>query len=262
MSEVSGVGYRQRSTEDLLDEVAHDAKLVGPKEHMHSGATQPSAAKAWSGRHDKNLAGDAKHIGEKGAVQGGELALDKALEHGSILGGAAAAGPLVAAGSLWQLKFLLQEGWLKPNMEGDRIRAAQTNDALNVGVARALDAPPGFKGHVAASRPGVETGAAKVTEALKGKEAGMVPVLQARADEGFVAMEKLMADTKNVPAEAKNKARLDGIAKLNERAKTDVAFGLGVQLYAWSEVQGASTVSMVSADVHARAVPRPVHTRG
>ena len=151
---------------------------------------------------------------------------------------------------------------MKPNLKKNHIHAAQTNDALNVGVARALDAPPGFKGHVAATRPGVETGAAKVTAALKGTEAGMVPVLQARADEGFVAMEKLMADTKNLPAQAKNEAREDGIAKLNERAKTDVAFGLGVQLYAWSEVQGASTVSTVAADVHARNVPRPVHTRG
>lgn len=164
MSDVSSVGYRQRSTEDLLDEVAHDANLVGKKEHVHSGATQQSAAKAWSGRHDRNLAGDAKHVGEKGAVQGAELALDHALEHGKMIGGAAAAGPLVAAGSVWQLKFLLEEGWLKPNLEGDRMRAAQTNDALNVGVAHALDAPSGFKSHVAATRPGVEKGAGNSTD--------------------------------------------------------------------------------------------------
>jgi hypothetical protein len=262
MSGVSGVSDRQRSTEQMMDEVAHDARLVGSKEHVHSGGTQESAAKAWSSRHDKALASDGKAVAKEGAVAAFEELFGEALEHGYVAGGAAAAGPLVAFGSLMQWRFLVEEGWLKPHLEGDHVRELQTNDALNVGVADALALPPAFKKSVHDARPGVEKGAEKVRIALAGKDAAMVPVLQARADEGYLAAQRLASDVASLPPDQRKKAIEDGMKKLVERGSHDVAFGLGLHLFTWSQAQDAATRAKVDADVHARVAPRPFHTQG
>lgn len=260
MSDVSGVS-RNRRTEEMMDDLAHDAGIAPGGEHVHSGALQESAAHAWATRHDKALP-DAKTIAKEGAAKAVEHATEHALEHGWIAGGGAAAASMVIAGSALTLKFLIEEAWLKPHLEGDHMRELQANDALNVGVADTLAMPPGFRASVRGDRPGVEKGAEKVRVALQGRDAAMVPVLQARADEGFLAMKLVFADASHLPQEQREKAIAAGLATLQDRAAHDVAFGLGMKLFVWSESQDGATRTKIDQDVESRVAPRPFYTQG
>lgn len=266
MSGVSWATERRRSTEDMMDDVAHDASLVGQDEHVHGNALARSSDKMWTERHAPK-AEDAKAIGKELAIEaishGIEIGVEHAAEDAALaVFGGAAAGIAAAAAPVLALHFFVEEFWVKPHVEGDQLRAAQANDALNVGVADTLAMPDGFKAQVRSERPHVETGAAKVRAALNGKDAAMVPELQARADEGFLVAEKLAADVAHLPPAQRAAALEAGLKKLVEKSAHDIAFGLGVKMFAWSQGEDDASRKQIASDVHARVAPRPFHAAG
>ena len=257
-------GVSRRSTEDLMDTLAHDAGVLKDDEHVRSGAMAQSGSSAWTSRRD-GQGHDAIHHGvEDGLLHAAEHYAPHLLAHaGYAVAGGVAGSVLVVAGPVLQLHGLLNEGWLKPNLKGDEVRAKQTIDAINVAVVRMLNAPTEFGDSIVAQRPAGETGAKIMLGTLRGKDAAMIPVLQARSDEGFLAAEKAFGDAKASKSTNPGEAALAQLtAKYKDRMEHDVAFGLGVKLFAWSHAQGAATATTVDKAVHERNLPNPTPLAG
>lgn len=257
-------GVSRRSTEDLMDTLAHDAGVLKDDEHVRSGAMVQNGAGAWTSRREDQGHAAIHHGVEDGALHAAEHFAPHALEHlGYAVAGGVVGGVLVVAGPVLQLHGLMTEGWLKPNLKGDEVRAKQTNDAMNVAVARALDAPPAFGDSIVRERPGVEKGTNTMLTTLEGKDAAMVPVLQARSDEGFLAAQKAFGDARANKSTNPGEAALAQMtAKYKDRMERDVAFGLGVKLFVWSHAQDAATRAAVETSVHDRNVPNPTPLAG
>ena len=257
-------GVSRRSTEDLMNTLANDAGVLKDDEHVRSGAMKQTGGAAWTGRRE-DQGHDAIHHGvEDGLVHAGEHVLPHVLEHAGYSAAAGiAGGALVAAAPVLQLHMLMTQAWLKPHLKGDEVRAKQTNDAMNVAVARTLDAPPAFGDSIALERPKVETGATMLITALRDKDKDMVPVLQARSDEGFLAAEKAFGDaTAGKSPDPGGAVSAQLTAKYKDRMDHDVAFGLGVKLFVWARAQDADTSANVKSSVHARNVPNPTPIAG
>lgn len=225
---IDGVSCR-RKTEDLVDDWAHDAGIVANDEHIKARSGSKSSAKAWEERHDVS-GGD---VAEAGIHMGVEVA-PEIITH-VHLGGAAAV--LGVTGCVLASAGLLYKGaWADAHAKGDGIRELAHNDAVNVAIARRLDFAPAFKAYETASRPGVEKNTDKLLSALDGKDKALVPILQARADEGFIAQKRAFEATKalgNTPERAEAMQRWMKDNGFGDRQRSDVAFGKGAEYFMW-----------------------------
>jgi hypothetical protein len=270
MSGIEGASSRRR-TEDLVDDWAHDAGIVGKDEHVKGRAGLRSSSDAWERRHEATPGERAKELAEGLAKEVVPELLDHAaLEgHGALAMRAAQAGRVAGVGSgvivggltVLGAYELYKNGWAKPHHDGDNLRALQNNDAVNVAIATSLAFDPRFGAQEAASRPGVEKGTTQLVQQLKDKDASLVPILQARADEGFLAQERAFEATKSL---GNTPARADAMQKwmkdngFEDRRRNDVAFGKGAEYCAWVHAQPRSAnvdAAAESQKVHARQMP-------
>jgi hypothetical protein len=267
MSGIAGVDCRRR-TEELVDDWAHDAGIVSKDEHVKGRAGLRSAADAWEARNHGTKGEAAAGVAEGLAVQiapdvaehfmfGGSSAVVSAA---GMAGAGLALGVGVAASSVYGAYRLYKDAWADPHAKGDNIRALAHNDAVNVAVASSLSFDPRFASEEAARRPGVEKNSAKLVTELHGKDAALVPILQARADEGFVAAERSLEATKSLAGTPERAVAMQRWMKDNgfeDRARNDVAFGKGAEYCVW--LHGAShrglDVAAESKKVHDRQPP-------
>ncbi|MDB4935409.1 MAG: hypothetical protein JWP87_2381 [Labilithrix sp.] len=278
MSGVDAASSKRR-TEDLVDDWAHDAGLVGKDEHVKARAGLQSSSKAWGERNEatpgeamKGLAtGLAKEavpeLANHAVVEGHGAMAVRAAQAGRVAGGGLAA--VVVAGTVVGAYELFMKGWAEPHQKGDAIRALQHNDAVNVVLAQELAFDERFGAYEAASRPGVEKGTAMLRGQLDGKDAALRPILQARADEGFVAQERAYEATKhlgNTPARAEAMQKWMKDNGFEDRRRNDVAFGKGVEYFDWVGAQRRSEgidACVESKKVHERVAPKqPFACRG
>jgi hypothetical protein len=167
MSGIDGASARRR-TEDLVDDWAHDAGLVGKDEHVKGRAGLRSSAQVWEGRAEGTPGEVAKHVGiglakellpeiaDHAVVEGhGAIAL-RAAQSGRAAG-VGLAGVVVLATAIGAYE-LYKDGWAEAHHKGDNLRALQNNDAVNVALAKSLAFDPRFGAQEAASRPAVEAG--------------------------------------------------------------------------------------------------------
>lgn len=267
---VDGVDCRRR-TEDLVDGWAHDAGLVGKDEQVQARAGLRSSAQAWEERNHGTVGEGAKEVAVN-LVK--ELAPDVA-EYGLMDGHGAAALAAASAGRVAGVSIgvgvagltilgayeTYNNGWAQPHHKGDSIRALQHNDAVNVAVASSLSFAPGFAADEKARRPGVEKGTSQLLEQLNGKDAALKPILQRRADEGFIAQERAFAATQhlgNTPARGEALQRWMKDNGLADRQRNDVAFGKGVEYFNWVAMQPKHSgidASVEAKKVHDRQTP-------
>lgn len=267
---VDGVDCRRR-TEDLVDGWAHDAGIVGKDEHVQARAGIGSSAQAWEERNHGTVGEGAKEVA-LGIAK--EVAPDVA-EYGLMEGHGAAAIAVASAGRAAGVSIgvgvaalttlgayeLYKNGWAEPHHKGDNIRALQHNDAVNVAVASSLSFAPGFAADERARRPGVEKGTSQLVEQLNGKDAALKPILQARADEGFLAQERAFAATQhlgNTPARGEALQRWMKDNGFADRQRNDVAFGKGVEYFNWVATQPKHSgldVNVEARKVHDRQPP-------
>lgn len=261
---VDGVDCRRR-TEDLVDGWAHDAGIVAQDEHVKGRAGLRSSSEAWATRNHGTRGEAATHVA---AELGKELAPELA-DH-AVVEGPGAAARLVGAGTAVALGVIvstavtaqqLYSEWGHAHQKGDNIRALAQNDAVNVALARGLDFHAGFGNDEASRRPGVEAGTARLLGQLGGKDAPLKPILQARADEGFVAAERAYGATRHLAGTPERAAAMHAWMKDNgfaDRQRTDVAFGKGVEYFAWLEGAGpkhGADAAAQSQKVHDRQAP-------
>ena len=265
---VDGVDCRRR-TEELVDDWAHDAGIVAKDEHVNGRAGLRSSAEAWETRNHGTKGEAAHHVGVELAKElapevvdhalfegGGKAALRFGLSHAAGLG----LGAGVAAGSVLTAHQLYSE-WAHAHQKGDDLRSLAQNDAVNVALSRTLSFHPAFGNDEAARRPGVEKGTGKLLEQLHGKDAALVPIMQARADEGFVAAERAFGATRHLAGSPERAGAMRAWMKDNgfeDRQRNDIAFGKGVEYFGWLEGVGAQRGADVAAEskkVHDRQTP-------
>jgi hypothetical protein len=154
---------------------------------------------------------------------------------------------------------LYKHAWADAHAKGDNIRDLAHNDAVNVALASKLAFDPRFGAEEAQRRPGVTANTEKLVGQLNGKDAALVPILQARADEGFIAMERALEATKSLAGSPQRGAAIQTWLKANgfeDRLRNDVAFGKGAEYAAWlqSPPKGVDA-GAEAARVHARQPP-------
>lgn len=258
---VEGLGARR--TEELADEWAHDAGIIEEGRHVKARAQTPGGAALHAGRNGTDWDGavtTGKAVG--GAVNdtlAGEIAeaVAPAAEGAGTVGGVIAFA-VTALGEL-----------ARAEAKADEIRAAYDNDAINVALASGLAFHPGFGQAELAARPGVEKAAGKLLEALAGKDAAMKPILQARADVGFLAAARAAKAVAHVPPQEQPAAILRYLqqAGMGTQLLNDAAFAKGVQYYLWCRSDGAKKLGVdVAAEtekIESRYVPpQPVRVAG
>jgi len=275
---VDGVDCRRR-TEDLVDGWAHDAGLVQKDEHVQGRAGLRSSARAWEERNHGTPGEGAKEVAvglakelapdvaEYGLMEGHGAAAVAAASAGRVAGTAIGVG--VATGTVVGAYELYMHAWAEPHQKGDNLRALQHNDAVNVALATSLAFDPRFGADEKARRPGVEKGTGQLLEQLNGKDAALRPILQGRADEGFMAQERAFAATQqlgNTPARAEAMQRWMKDNGFADRQRNDVAFGKGVEYFNWIGAQPKHAGIDMSAEarkVHDRQPPtQPFACRG
>ncbi|CAN5875684.1 hypothetical protein BH11MYX4_BH11MYX4_27870 [soil metagenome] len=243
----------RRSTSDLVDEWSHDAGLVGKDEHVKGHAGLRSAAEAWESRNPGTKAEAAREVAGALADQ---LAPD-VFEH---LGMAAlGVGAGVAGSAVMGAYGLYKHAWADAHAKGDNIRDLAHNDAVNVALSQKLAFDPRFGAEEAAKRPGVANNTEKLTRQLNGKDAALVPILQARADEGFCAMDRALDATKGLAGSPQRAAAIQSWMKDNgfeDRMRNDVAFGKGTEYCLWTQSPHPGVDASTEANkVHARQAP-------
>lgn len=256
---VSGADCR-RNTEDLVDRWAHDAKIVKDDEHVRARAGLESHDHAWKNRNEVTPGHAGRHLAVDVAKELAPEIAQMAAEHVAIRGAMMAAGGVVVGGMILTAYDLMKHGWAVPNAKGDHFAALAHNDAVNVAIAKGLAFDPRFGEHEAAARPGVLVNAGKLLEALQGKDRALTPILQARADEGFVATERAFAATKHL---AGHPDRHFAMAKwlddngYGDRRRNDVAFGKGMEYFNWVQSARGVDPASESKKVHDRAPVEP-----
>lgn len=253
MSNVGTVGSRR--TDELLQEVAHDAGIAAEGRQVRITAGTKSQAQIWKERH-----GDAAPVDVlKAVVKGvGEHALPDAAEHLLHVEGVAVGGLVV--GGIFKLYAECLHELDRAERKAEELRNAGDNDAVNVALAAGLAFDPRFADAERAKRPGVEKAAGQVLEALSGKDATIRQILQLRADEGFVAARRAFDATTGMKPETRAAAmqRLVG-----PRMREDAAFGKGVEYFMWAAgTRGVDLAGEVRKVEDRRPPSAGVHVRG
>ncbi len=261
MTSVGSIDVR-RTTEDLIDEWAHDASIAAEGEHVKSTSGLRSQRSAWDARH-----GDAKAAGSSAAEAAGpELALTalEGLEVGVLAFGAGLVTATLASAAHWYYA-----GWVEPNAKGDNLRALAQNDAVNVALANGLDFHSRFGAYEAAKRPAVQKATERLLTLLGGRDAPLKSVLQERADRGFVAAERAFAATARLEGSPERAGAIQQWMKDNgfsERMRGDAAFGKGAEYFFWLHALGKREGVDRDAEmqrIHERLTPpHDFHCRG
>ena len=253
MGGVNGSDCRNK-TENLIDRWAHDAGVVGKDERVEGRAGLKSSEEAWKGRNHAT----AGQLGKDAAIGVGRELLPEVLEKAAIFG-ALGAGAVI--GSTVYGAYELYAGWADAHAKGDNIRQLAHNDSVNVALAKGLAFDSRFGADEAARRPGVEKNTAKLIEGLQGKDKDLVPVLQSRADEGFLTMERAFAATKHLahsPERGQAMMKWLDANGFQDKRRNDVAFGKGTEYFTWLEgtgVQRGVDVAAETKKVHDRQPP-------
>ena len=246
---VDGVDCRRR-TEELVDDWAHDAGIVAKDEHVKGRAGLRSSAEGWETRNHGTKGEAAAHVaGELAKELGTDVAEHVAMEGtgrlATYLAGASGVGAAIGGGVILSTVVTAQQlysEWGHAHQKGDNIRQLAQNDAVNIALARGLEFNPAFGNAEAARRPGVEKGTERLLGQLNGKDAPMKPILQARADEGFVAAERAYAATSHLAGTPERAGAMRTWMKDNgfeDRQRDDVAFGKGVEYFVWTQGAGS-----------------------
>ncbi len=152
---------------------------------------------------------------------------------------------------------------------GEAVREVASGLAKELGPELLDHAVVEGHGALALRAAQVEKGTTKLVEQLKGKDAALVPILQARADEGFIVQQRAHEATKslgNTPARAEAMQNWMKDNGFEDRRRNDVAFGKGAEYFEWVSAQPKSAhldVCAESKKVHARQAPtQPFACRG
>jgi len=221
----------RRSTQSLLDDVAHDAGVVDSKHHLKSSGTAPSGAEL--NRHRNDSEGALSEVVKKGAADVSLEILKNVAEASNVskLEGA------IEVGSIALLGYEALHELSRCENKADEINNGYKNDAANVAIAGNLAFDPSFPTFEALARPGVDKDlVGKFTVELQKPENNPVlTALQARADEGFIAADRAMNATANIPPQARSAAITQWFKDngIGERMKTDLAFAQGVRYHAF-----------------------------
>lgn len=236
-----------RRTSALLTQVAQDAGQVPEGHYRALGATfQQKQADFGVDQHRTPLQALGKTAGLLVAKYIGKTVTEK-LEAATEVAAATAsrfAAPLRFAsagnailGTLSIAYELMEEGFVRPNLQGDALSSTANNDAMMVGLAEALDAPQAFKAAMARMRPEVATqGGAAILAQFLGKDREMLPVLQYRADDGLVQARPWAESIAAARTPKEQELLLENFAKsdVGQHAGDDSAFGLGIAEALWA----------------------------
>lgn len=259
---VSGVGSRK--TGELVDEWAHDAGVVDAKHHVSGSTSTKSGAEL---HRERNADGTVREAAKTVAIGVGKEVAPEVVAHELATRGIAKAFgadilalPLAVGIQAYECLHELSAAEKK----ADEIRAAFDNDAVNVALARSLAFDRCFGELEAAKRPGVEIAGAKLSLKLNEPGNPMKATFQGRADEGFDAARRAEAATCHLPPGERPAAFTKWMSDngFGERFKNDVAFGKGVEYFAWIHTKqahelGVDTVAEIQK-VEARRIPPQV----
>ncbi len=250
----------RRSTEQMMDQAVHDAGLLGKEEHAKTGAFRADPVKVHAERNGEDPLHELGHL----ALHGGkeicdhvmEHAIEKAPEYGTRALGAA--GFIVGTVKLqYDLSKHVAEAW----HHGDLAKNAAVNNAVNRAVVSQLDYSQAFAKADHAARPANDQAVMRLTQKMN-ETAGLRAELQSRADQGFLAAKNAWA----VTAGGDPNTRADRMMKALEQAghkdklANDVAFGKGVQYFAWLQGQRPEIRGAEESRIQGRNVERPILT--
>lgn len=230
----------KKRTNELIDELGHEAGLVDVEHHVHGQAFAKSGATLHRERNDD---GTVRDVAESVATDGMLEAIAHGAEHVSKF---ALEGCLEVA-SIASLVKECGGALIDAENKADEIRAAFDNDAVNCALAGNLAFNPAFAALEQHARPGVVKGTTKLTIALQDPKNPIRAVLQARADEGYLAAER--AAKSGVPMQQWLKDN-----GYTDRLKNDVAFAKGVEYHAFVTESASRGLYGVSAADELRKV--------
>lgn len=255
---VSGVG--QRRTQDLVDDLAHQAEVVDKDHHVSGSTRMKPGAQLHKERHaDGNGAEASKTVGIGVAKEVVPEVIEHHAGRHAVAGAARVGGTVAGLGVIAGVGIFAYEclhELAHAEAKADEIRSAFDNDAVNVSLARSLAFHPAFGELEAARRPGVEQAAARMSAKLNEPgNASMRHALQSRADDGFMAAQRAAKAVTHLP-ESERPAAFDRWMKDNgfgDRLETDVAFGKGVEYAKWIHSDAAKKLD-VDVQVETRRV--------
>lgn len=251
-----------RKTGELVDEWAHDAGIVDDKHHVTGSARAKSGAQVHAERHRGETPGRAV---KDTAIGIAKETVPEIVGHKLAHAGAARAAAIVeGAGFVGGLAYLAYECLHElsaAEKKADEIRAAYDNDAVNVALARSLAFDPHFGEIEAAKRPGVNQAGAKLSQKLNEPGNPLKAAFQQRADDGFDAARRAYAATQHLLAADRPAATEKWMTDngYGDRLQNDVAFGKGVDYFAWTHSAEAKRFGVApeleEARVDARRMP-------
>lgn len=249
----------RRSTEQMMDEAVHDAGLLGKEEHAKTGAFRADPVKVHAERTERLNHHGAHALAEAVVHESAEEAISHFALHHSAAAGMAAGGG-VAMGIFTAEKLLfgqLREQW----HQGDLAKNAAVNNAVNRAVVSQLDYAQPFAKADHAARPANDASVMKLTQKMN-ETPGLRAELQSRADQGFLAAKSAWAATAggdpSTRAERMMKALEQGGHK--DKLANDVAFGKGVQYFAWLQGQRPEVRTTEESRIQSRNIERPILT--
>lgn len=252
---------RDRSTNDILDRYAHETGQLKDDEHLHSGALRTPGAKA---HRERNEGVDgSKDLRREAEIQAGEHALEHFAEEGaSFLARGVLGGGAVIFGTAFTAYELYAHFYEEPHIKAEEIKNQFINDTMNVALADTLDVPPSFRNEQRALHKCNPQMAATIAGKINADPATK-NLLQARADEGFLAAKRCYESTSGGDPKTRGERFFKAMETLGygERLKNDAAFGKGVELFIHANRPGcpaSENVDAVSKRVESRIVPRPV----
>lgn len=250
----------RRSTEQLMDQAAHDAGLLGTEERARTGAFRADPVKVHAERNGADPAHELGHL----VLHGGKEACDHVMEHALEKAPAYGTRALGAAGfvvGIVKLQYDLTKHVAEAWHHGDLAKNAAVNNAVNRAVVSQLDYAQSFAKADHAARPANDQAVMKLTQKMNETQ-GLRAELQSRADQGFLAARSAWAAT----AGGDPNTRADRMMKALEQAghkdklASDVAFGKGVQYYAWLQAQRPEVRAAEESRIQSRNIERPALT--
>jgi hypothetical protein len=230
----------RKRTSELVDQVAHDAHIVDAEHHVPGRALMKSGRTMHAERNDDHGPASA----------GMHVTADTVLE--AIAVGAeqvhAAKCEVAAEGvALLLLTGSIVYAGYDAKKKAGEIRAAFDNDAVNCALAGNLAFNPAFAALEQHARPGVTLATGELSRQLQDNP--IRAVLQARADEGYLAAEHAVEASKHLPVAERPAAIARWLTDhYPSRLADDVAFAKGVEYHAFVTAAAARGLYGVNAE--------------
>jgi len=211
-----------------------------PRARCGDGRCGSSFEEQWHGAECGRAASPSNDSADEAKTIVANGQADLAVEIGKNLAEAANLSKLegaieVGAVGLFTLQALQELN--RCEKKADEIKNGFDNDATNIAVAGNLAFDPSFSMFEAVRRPGASKNAISnlTIELQKPENKQVLTALQARADEGFMAADRAMKATANVPPQQRSAAIKQWFADngFGERMKSDLAFAQGVRYHAF-----------------------------